>query len=57
MKSTANTVDQYINELLEDRRDAINKIRKIILKNIKKNIVSIIKITLRITTLIIIKKI
>lgn len=36
MQSKASTVDAYINEIPEDRRDAINKLRKIIRINLPK---------------------
>jgi uncharacterized protein YdhG (YjbR/CyaY superfamily) len=34
MKIAANTVDEYINQLPEDRRQALSKLRKIILENL-----------------------
>ena len=36
MKSTSTTVEQYINTLPADRKEAIEQLRKIILKNIPK---------------------
>ena len=36
MPSKATTVDDYINELAEDRKDAIEKLRKVIKKNLPK---------------------
>ncbi len=36
MHSDAETVDQYLAELPEDRRDALEKVRKVILKNLPK---------------------
>jgi len=36
MQSKAKTVDQYISELPEDRKQAINELRKVILKNLPK---------------------
>lgn len=39
MQSKAATVDEYLESLPEDRRDALNAVRKVILKNLdKKNI-------------------
>ena len=34
MQSTATTVEAYLNELPDDRREAVSKLRKIILKNL-----------------------
>lgn len=34
MKYNANTVDEYINQLPEDRKEAMSKLRKIILENL-----------------------
>ncbi len=39
MQSKAKTVDQYINELPDDRKKAISKLRKIIKKNLPKGFV------------------
>jgi len=36
MQSKATTVEQYLNELPEDRKEAVTKLRNIILKNIPK---------------------
>ena len=36
MQSTAATVDEYIKELPADRKEAVSKLRKIILKNLPK---------------------
>jgi hypothetical protein len=36
MKSTAATVDEYVNSLPPDRREAINAVRKVILENLPK---------------------
>ena len=36
MISKAKTIDQYVNELPEDRKKAISEFRKVILKNIPK---------------------
>lgn len=36
MQSKANTVKEYIDSLPEDRKEAINKLRKVILKNLPK---------------------
>lgn len=36
MQSSAKTVEEYINSLPEERREAISKIRKVILKNLPK---------------------
>ena len=36
MKSKATTVEQYLAELPEDRRDALQAVREVILKNLPK---------------------
>ncbi len=36
MQSKAKTVDQYLNELPTDRKEAISRLRKVILKNLPK---------------------
>jgi hypothetical protein len=36
MQIKANTPDQYVAMLSKDRKEAVNKIRKVILKNIPK---------------------
>ena len=42
MRSTATTVEQYLNELPEDRREAVGKLRETVLKNLPKGFKEVI---------------